>query len=140
MKLGINQCIENNKPYLPYLGLLLKEITSYEEKMQYIKDNTLINFKKIEKVANCLKRFFQFKRYVYNVRPIEGLGVLEQLNPKNEDELDEMLQKLEPKFILNKKKNKKIKRLTKTDICYYNTKRLSESKTLPSLFKFKSIK
>lgn len=140
MKLGINQCIQNNKPYLPYLGLLLKEITSYEEKMQYIKDNTLINFKKIGKVANCLQRFFQFKRYIYNMRPIEGLGVLEYLNPKSEDDLDEMLPKLEPKFILNKKKNKKIKRLTKTDIAYYNTKRLSESKTLPSLFKFQSLK
>ena len=140
MKLGINQCIQNNKPYLPYLGLLLKEITSYEEKMQYIKDNTLINFKKIEKVANCLQRFFQFKRYIYNMRPIDGLGVLEHLNPKSEDDIDEMLPKLEPKFILNKKKNKKIKRLTKTDISYYNTKRLSESKTLPSLFKFDSMK
>lgn len=140
MKLGINQCIQNNKPYLPYLGLLLKEITSYEEKMQYIKDNTLINFKKIEKVANCLQRFFQFKRNIYNMRPIDGLGVLEYLNPKSEDDIDEMLPKLEPKFILNKKKNKKIKRLTKTDISYYNTKRLTESKTLPSLFKFDSMK
>ena len=74
------------------------------------------------------------------MRPIDGLGVLEYLNPKSEDDIDEMLPKLEPKFILNKKKNKKIKRLTKTDISYYNTKRLSESKTLPSLFKFDSMK
>ena len=139
MKLEINDCINNNRPYIPYLGLLLKEITSYEEKMQYIKDNTLINFKKIEIVANCLRRFFQFKRYIYNMRPQEGLEILKCLAPKTEDELENIPAQLEPKFTLTKRKSK-IKRLTKTDSVFYGVKSLSQSQTVNSLKHYKTFK
>lgn len=139
MKLEINDCINNNRPYIPYLGLLLKEITSYEEKMQYIKDNTLINFKKIEIVANCLRRFFQFKRYIYNMRPQEGLEILKCLAPKTEDELENIPAQLEPKFTLTKRKSK-TKRLTKTDSVFYGVKSLSQSQTVNSLKHYKTVK
>lgn len=115
---SISQCIEQKKPYVPYLGLLLKEISYYEENMPSIKDDTLINFGKIQKVLKAIKNFFYFSNLPYNYRPLKNLNILNHLNPKTEDELEKMGVGLEPKFTLFS--SSRDKHTTNTEESYYN--------------------
>ena len=68
--------------FIPYLGLLSKEISSLEEKYQCVKDNVLINFMKIEKVQIAINNFFLFKDNPYYIKEREELKILKYLSPK----------------------------------------------------------
>ena len=72
--------------FIPYLGLLLKEVSSLEEKFQYVIDDTLINFMKIEKVQKAVNSFLLFKRNAYNIPPNEELKIFEYLKPKTQED------------------------------------------------------
>ena len=132
IKIETEKRVNNKEEFIPYLGLLLKEISSLEEKYSYVKDDVLINFMKIEKVQIAINQFsaFQSHPYVINVR--EELNILESLQPKTQEELEELANKLEPKFNLGKK-NRYGKRQTRTDKFYYENK-LEE---ISSEFEFK---
>ena len=43
--------------FIPYLGMLLRDLNYYEEKFKYILDNGCINLEKIEIVNNVIKRY-----------------------------------------------------------------------------------
>lgn len=118
---AINNCIETNQPYIPYLGILLKEIAYYEENFGYIKDNKMINVEKIENVTASIKKFSQFKSFAYTYRPLSQLKIFEKLNPLGEKELEQKFEKLEPNYTLHVYKSNE-KRATQTDIKYYNQK------------------
>ena len=92
----------------------------------YIKKNTsLINIEKIVEIYKTLKNFYQIKNITncgYNIQDKtikKELQVLQCLEASNEDFLVQISNVLEPKFILSTKKLK-IKRRTKTDICFLN--------------------
>ena len=59
--INIRKLIFNSKgiPYIPYLGIILKEIISIEE-MKYIINENNINFGKIVKLYNVINRFNKF--------------------------------------------------------------------------------
>ena len=117
--LNIRKLIFNLKgiPYIPYLGVLLKEIISIEE-MKYIIDGNNINFGKIVKLYNVLNRFNEFKKLKFSFEKSKELDILINLKPKTEDELEEMVSQIEPKLKIFALKGNK-KRLTNTDIFYY---------------------
>ena len=103
--------------YVPYLGILLKEIVNLDEKSKYILDNGNINCMKIQKVYIIIKQFFNFKNYPFSKVPLKELNILGQLNPKKEEQIEMLIKKIEPKLIITSGDN--LKRKTKTDVKYY---------------------
>ena len=110
--------------YIPYLGILLKELVDIENKYKYAEkfgEYNCINCVKLQKMYYIVNKFFEFKNYTFTFTQINELNILSQINPKNSDEIDEMITDIEKnKFTIkeliqtsNKKKQ------TKTDKMFY---------------------
>ena len=114
-------CIKNKEFFLPYLGLLLRDISFFESNYDYIIENDIINVEKINKVQNIIDEFFSFKNFDDNEQKINfnnELNFFKDLEIIKEDDLEILANKLEPKFIFNEKQ-KKGKRITNIDIKYF---------------------
>lgn len=120
---AIEDCVKRKLPFIPYLGILLKDISFYEEKYRYIEQDKLVNFDKIIKVSNAIAKFNQFHNFVYSCRPNKALNLFNNLNPLGEAELENLSFRLEPTFNLYEEKSI-IKRKTRTDLFNYNLKPL----------------
>ena len=105
-------------PYVPYLGILLKEIMGIEE-MKYIIDNNNINFLKIIKLSKTINHFFEFKERNYFFDKLANLEILSNVNPLKSEEIEEIIKKIEPTLTISAEKGDK-KRLTKSDKEFYN--------------------
>ena len=128
--------IKKNEFYVPYLGILLRDLTFFEEGGKYLVQGNIINFEKIEKVQNALDSFFQYKKSINSVKfeNIQELNFFENLEQKTEEELENIANQLEPEFKLRLMPQKE-KRLTQIDNKYFlnNFKRFSciiNSKTM----------
>lgn len=110
--------IRKGRFYIPYLGILLKEIVNFEEKYSYILSNGNINCCKIENLSIIINQFFDFKNNPFTKKNLTDLSVLEHLSPKNEDQLEMLAYKIEPKLIIFADYGNQ-KRRTKTDIDFY---------------------
>ena len=110
--------------YIPYLGILLKEIVDIEDKYKYIErigDYNCINCIKLQKIYWEVKKFFEFKNITFTFTQISELNILNQLNPRTEQEIEEM--------IINNEKNRSTfkefiqtgnkKKQTKSDEMFY---------------------
>ena len=104
-------------PFVPYIGILLKEIT-YIEESKYILENNNINIEKMVKLDKAINKFFEFKKYKYSFDKCKNLEILSNLNPKSLDEIEGIIQKIEPKLEIHAKKGYK-KRLTQSDELFY---------------------
>ena len=103
--------------YVPYLGILLKEIVNIEEKNKYVLDNGNINCLKIQKLYIAICQFFSFKNNPFAKTQLKALEIFGHLDPKTEDQIENIIAKIEPKLIITSGDNKK--RRTKTDAKYY---------------------
>lgn len=92
LRTELDKC--KNKPCVPYLGILLKDLAFLEEGQKYIKDDYLINIHKILRVAKTINIFDQFKTQVYFIKSDPELFVLYEPSPKTEDELEAYCNKL----------------------------------------------
>ena len=126
--INIRRLIFNNKgiPHIPYLGIILKEIINIEE-MKYIIDENNINCNKLIKIFNVINKFNEFKKTKFSFEKNKELDILINLKPKTEQELEEMVDKIEPKLKIFAPKGCK-KRLTNTDKFYYDKKINNEKK------------
>ena len=117
--INIRRLIFNNKgiPYIPYLGIILKELMNIEE-MDYVVNENNINFDKLIKIYNVIYRFNEFKKTKFAYEKSKELDILINLKPKTEEELDEMVLQIEPKLKVFASRGNK-KRLTNTDKFYY---------------------
>ena len=110
-------CLENNEYYLPYLGMLLRDISFFEANFEYV-DDDLINFEKIEKIQTTIDNFFQFRNIEdidnKNSSFLEELSFFNQLELIKEDDLEILANKIEPKFLLGDIPRRR-KRLTQID-------------------------
>ena len=110
--------------YIPYLGILLKEIVDIENQYKYIEkfgDYNCINCVKLQKMYYIVNKFFEFRNYTFSFTQINELNILNQINPKTVEEIEEM--------ITNNEKNKSTikeliqtsnkKKQTKTDQVFY---------------------
>ena len=110
--------------YIPYLGILLKEIVDIENQYKYIEkfgDYNCINCVKLQKMYYIVNKFFEFRNYTFTFTQINELNILNQINPKTVEEIEEM--------ITNNEKNKSTikeliqtsnkKKKTKTDQVFY---------------------
>ena len=107
--------------YIPYLGMLMKDLAFFEENSKYIINGTLINFEKLENVQLAIEKFFNFKNAKDKLNPIipEELWFFEDLEDLKETELEDLANKLEPEFTLYANK-KKEKRKTNIDNLYFS--------------------
>ena len=112
----IDNC--KNVPYVPYLGILLRDINFYEEKAKYLENGKLINFEKISIVQDVIENFYKFEDCAYAFTKNDRLTFFLSLFPIKEEDLEELGNKLEPKFKLYKKK-KSEKRLTLVDEIFF---------------------
>ena len=112
-----SEIFKTKGPYIPYIGILLKQLTYIEEK-KYIIDNKNINIVKLLEINRTIGKFFEFKKYKYTFDKSKNLEVLSNVNPKNEEELEEIIKKLEPELLIHAEKGDK-KRLTQTDKSFY---------------------
>ena len=103
--------------YVPYLGILLKEIINLEEKYKYILANGNINCTKIQILYIIINQFFNFKNNPLTKTNLYNLDVLENLSPKDEEQIELVISKIEPKLFISA--GKELKRKTKTDYIYY---------------------
>ena len=104
------------RSYVPYLGILLKEIMGAEE-MKYIINNN-INIEKLVKINKIITHFFEFKKNKYKFERPNQLDILSNIKPKKEDEIESIIKQIEPKQMLHAKKGDK-KRITQSDKLYY---------------------
>ena len=110
--------------YIPYLGILLKELVDIENNYKYAEkfgEYNCINCVKLQKMYYIVNKFFEFKNYTFTFTQINELNILSQINPKNSDEIDEMITDIEKnKFNIKQllqSSNKK--KQTKTDQLFY---------------------
>ena len=109
----------SNQPYVPYLGLLMRDVAFYEEKGKYItNNNTMINIEKILTIQNLLDKFYKFKHNAYNIKQIDSLSFFSCPITKNEEELELLGDQIEPIFTLKDKKEEE-KRLTAIDKMFF---------------------
>ena len=110
--------------YIPYLGILLKEIVDIKNEYKYaekIGDYNCINCVKLQKMYYLVNKFFEFKNYSFTFTQVNELNILNQINPKGCEEIEEMIINIEK----NKSTLKELiqssnkKRPTKTDQLFY---------------------
>ena len=80
--------------YIPYLGILLKEIDDIEKKYKYMErfgEYNCINCVKIQKIYWVVNKFFEFKNYSFTFTQINDLNILNQLNPRTKEEIEYMI-------------------------------------------------
>ena len=112
-----NEIFKCKCAYVPYIGILLKELTYIEEK-KYIINNSNINIKKLTDLNKTITKFFEFKKYKYSFDKSKNLEILSNADPKSADEIEGIIKQLEPKLVIHAQKGDK-KRLTKTDKLFY---------------------
>ena len=117
----VRDYISNLKPdeyYVPYLGILLRDLAFYEENSKYIVNGDLINFEKIEKIQKILDNFFKFKYIPKNqIEKIpKQLNFFEKLENIEEEKLERTANNIEPSFNYAQKK---VKRLNYIDKKYF---------------------
>ena len=110
----INKC--KGRPYVPFLGILLKEVMGVEE-MKYTINNN-INILKIEKLDKTIKQFFEFKNRNYSFEKPKQLDILSKNEPKTGEEIETIIKQLEPELLIHANKNDK-KRRTQSDELFY---------------------
>ena len=103
--------------HVPYLGILLKGIVNLEEIYKYILDNGNINCCKIQLLYILINQFFSFKNNPFTKQNDNDLDIFENLHPKDENQLELLITKIEPKLIIFQGNH--LKRKTKTDVHYY---------------------
>ena len=127
----IINCEQEGKNFIPYLGLLLRDINFVEESYKYINEKGLINIEKIEKMNNLMEKYFKYKKDEKNkiIKKIDkSLNFLEKLEECNitDENLENRADNIEPKF---KYKNQGIKTLTDIDKKYF-IRKLRKNKTV----------
>ena len=117
----MNLCDQNGQYFIPYLGMLLRDINFYEESMKYINESGCINMEKIEIINSILEKYFRYKKNEKNFnkkyKNIPELKFFEKLEDIAEEDLEKMAEKIEPVFTYE---TQKIKRKTKIDEKFFS--------------------
>ena len=106
--------------YIPYLGILLKEIVDIENQYKYIEkfgDYNCINCVKLQKMYYIVNKFFEFRNYTFTFTQINELNILNQINPKTVEEITNNEKNKSTIKELIQTSNKK--KQTKTDQVFY---------------------
>ena len=114
----MNDCEKRGIIFVPYLGMLMRDINFFEESSKYINEYGCINIEKIEKINAIFEIYFKFKNVPEKKSKIKELMFLEDLEDLTEEQLEEKANKLEPEFKIEDIQ-KPGKRPTNIDIKYF---------------------
>ena len=95
-------CEKNGIIFIPYLGMLLRDINFYEESSKYINETGCINIEKIENINSIMEKYFRYKKLEKkqsNFKKIKILDFFEKLEDIQEDDLELLAAQIEPKNI-----------------------------------------
>ena len=97
--INIRKAIVNCKhlAYIPYLGILLEELVDIEKKYDYFLSGKYFNCIKLQKTYFAVTKFFEFKNYSFTFTQLNDLNILNNLNPKSEEEIEDLINQIEPK-------------------------------------------
>ena len=134
----MNTCDSKGQIFIPYLGMLLRDINFFEESSKYIIDNGSFNMEKIENIDAIMSKYFRYKdskkKLLENYKPIPELKFFDNLEQISEEKLEEKSSLIEPEV---KQKTSKIKNLTNIDKKYfqeyyekYNQKNFNKRQTV----------
>jgi son of sevenless-like protein len=133
IRLDMDNCNRNGEVFIPYLGMLLRDLNFFEEKSKYINDKGYINFEKIEKIDGLFQSYFKFKYCKdENKNSIPELEFFNDLEDITEEQLDERANEIEPNTpnckIEDKEKEKKNKKeLTYIDKKYFEKYKIKDN-------------
>ena len=128
---NMNICEQNGENFIPYLGMLLRDINFVEESSKYFNEKGFINIGKIEKINNLIEKYFKYKKdenNIINKKITKNLDFFERLEKIQEEELEKIASNIEPEF---KYENQETKRLTKNDINFFQkmNKKINKRRT-----------
>ena len=129
---NMNICEENGESFIPYLGMLLRDINFIEESSKYINEKGFINIGKIEKINKLFEKYFKYKNdenKIINKKISKNLDFFENLEKIQEEELEKIADNIEPEFKYEKQETK---RPTKTDLNFFQkkNKKINKANTL----------
>ena len=130
------KCEKNGENFVPYLGMLLRDINFIEESSKYINENGFINIEKIERINNLLENYFKYKneKKKNNKKIPDELNFFNELEEIKEEELEKTANNIEPKFKFEKQN---IKRLTNIDKKFFKKNLNKRNSVATSSDKFK---
>ena len=122
----MDNCDKNGEIFIPYLGMLLRDINFFEEKSKYINEKGFINFNKIEKINEMFNLYFKFKNKKDNKNKnnILELDFFNDLEDISEEYLENMANNLEPEIKIDISEKK---RLTSIDEKYFGKYKIKEN-------------
>ena len=125
----MNNCDKIGEIFIPYLGMLMRDINFMEESSKYINENGCINMEKIENINAIFEKYFKFKNKIEKKNKIKELMFFEDLEDITEEQLEEIADKLEPEFKIEEIQ-KPGKRLTEIDRKYFEEYKLTKNNTI----------
>ena len=121
----MDNCDKTGEIFIPYLGMLLRDINFFEEKSKYLNEKGYINFNKIEKINEMFKLYFKFKNKEDNKNNnIPELDFFNDLEDITEEYLEITADNLKSGF---KSETSKKKRLTNIDEKYFKKNIIKEN-------------
>ena len=122
----MDNCEKTGEVFIPYLGMLMRDINFFEESSKYINEHGCFNMEKIDRIYNLIITYFRFKKIPQKKSKIEELMFFEDLEDITEEHLEEMANKLEPIFKMADIQ-RPWKRPTKIDIKYFEKYKIKSS-------------
>ena len=121
----MNLCEQKGESFIPYLGMLLRDINFLEESCKYINENGCINVDKIEKVNSLIEKNFKYKKIDRKRKDNKDikkeLTFFQNLEILSEEELEKIADNVEPEYKYDKLETK---RLTNIDKKYFSNNNL----------------
>jgi len=125
IRVDMDNCDKTGEIFIPYLGMLLRDINFFEEKSKYLNEKGYINFNKIEKINEMFKLYFKFKNKEDNKNNnIPELDFFNDLEDITEEYLEITADNLKSGF---KSETSKTKRLTNIDEKYFKKNIIKEN-------------
>ena len=126
-------CEEKGITFIPYLGMILRDINFLEESFKYIDQKGCINMEKIEKINDLLERYFKYRikdennKFSDLKKCSKELNFFDKLEMIKEEDLESTANDIEPEFKYPKQDPKQeLKRFTSIDIKYFSKKKKNE--------------
>ena len=111
----MNLCEQRGENFIPYLGMLLRDINFLEESNKYINERGCVNMDKIEKINSLLEKYFKYKKDDKK-KPDDNKKVIKENIASN----------VEPEYKFDKNE---VKRLTNIDKKYFAEKNMLKKRT-----------
>ena len=127
----MNLCEQRAENFIPYLGMLLRDINFLEESNKYINERGCVNMDKIEKINSLLEKYFKYKKDEKkklddNKKVIKELSFFQDLEILSEEQLENIASNVEPEYKFDKNE---VKRLTNIDKKYFVEKNILKKRT-----------